>query len=161
MTDGVSPLKMKAQLIRENIIRPVLQALDLYSESAVQLLLGTAIQESHLTYRRQLGDGPALGLWQMEPMTHEDCWDNYLHFNPILAHKVLTAGKLLERPMVAELQANDSYACAMARVKYLRIPDTIPFGLESQAAYWLKWYNAGGKGSVQQYLDNWNSVMGE
>lgn len=161
MTDAVSPLRLKANLIRENIIRPVLQTLDLYSEAAVQLLLGTAIQESGLIYRRQFGDGPALGLWQMEPATHDDCWSNYLSYRPVLAHKVLTAGKLLEMPPAVELQANDAYACAMARIKYLRVPEALPIGLHGQAAYWLTYYNAGGKGSVQQYLDNWQRIMGD
>src|SRR5258708_26545125 len=39
-------------------------------------------------FRSQLGGGPAVGLFQMEPTTHDDCWTNFLNFRPVLAGKV-------------------------------------------------------------------------
>ena len=48
----------------------------------VQLLLGTAAVESYFIYRRQLGGGPAVGLWQMESRTARDIFDNYLRYRP-------------------------------------------------------------------------------
>lgn len=45
----------------------------LHSMAAEQLLLGTAIQESHLKYRRQIG-GPALGYFQVGTNTQDDIW---------------------------------------------------------------------------------------
>jgi hypothetical protein len=45
------------------------------------LLLGTALTESgDMHYLHQLGNGPALGVYQMEPTTHEDIYDNYLKY---------------------------------------------------------------------------------
>ena len=61
---------------RANIIRPVLLVIGGESRAAENLILGTALQESNLRYLRQLGDGPARGVYQMEPATHDDIWDN-------------------------------------------------------------------------------------
>lgn len=53
------------------VVRPVLRVMSAWSQPAEDLVMGTAAQESRLTYLRQLGGGPALGLWQMEPATHD------------------------------------------------------------------------------------------
>ena len=51
----------------------------LVSQEAENLLMGTAAQESALgEYIRQLGNGPALGIFQMEPETFDDIVRNYL-----------------------------------------------------------------------------------
>ncbi len=71
-----------------SVIRPTLMTLGLYSPAAEQLLLATAIQESHLTHRKQIG-GPALSYFQIEPKTHNDIWDNFLKYRPQLSGKVL------------------------------------------------------------------------
>jgi hypothetical protein len=64
-----------------DLIQRTLQDLGMHSESAVNLLLGTAAQESQFgTYFRQIGGGPALGVFQMEPDTEIDIWDNYLRY---------------------------------------------------------------------------------
>ena len=55
------------------------------AEYAAVLLTGsgTAAVESRMgTYLRQIG-GPALGIWQVEPATHLDCWDNWLDYRPV------------------------------------------------------------------------------
>ena len=62
------------------VIRPALEKLSLWSLSAEELVLGTAIVESGLTYLKQHGDGPALGLWQVEPATHDELYTNFLNF---------------------------------------------------------------------------------
>ena len=56
-------MKNKAQLKVET--ESTLKAIDLYSDEAVSLMLGTCAQESAFgRYRRQLGNGPALGIYQ-------------------------------------------------------------------------------------------------
>ena len=60
-----------------NLITSVLKELNLHSDNAVNLLMGTAAQESHLgKYRKQIGGGPALGIFQMEPATFNDIVNN-------------------------------------------------------------------------------------
>ena len=54
---------------REEVVRPVLQDLKMYSPVAENLIMGTAAQESGFTYIKQLGGGPALGMFQVEPAT--------------------------------------------------------------------------------------------
>ena len=82
MSINVKDLKFK-------IIIPTLQFIGLYSESAVNLLLGTAAQESHMgTYLTQI-KGPALSIYQIEPKTHADIWKNYLSYRLDLKGKVL------------------------------------------------------------------------
>ena len=72
----------------EQVIRPALQAIDLDSLAAEQLLLATALQESDLRNTVQMGGGPALGYFQMEPATHDDIWANFLRYRGALAGKV-------------------------------------------------------------------------
>jgi hypothetical protein len=57
--------------IRTQVIYPALNKMGMWSEAAGELVLGTAIVESNHTYLKQHGDGPALGLWQVEPATHD------------------------------------------------------------------------------------------
>ena len=68
--------------IRTQVIYPALNKMGMWSEAAGELVLGTAIVESNLTYLKQHGDGPALGLWQVQPKTHEDLYANYLNYRP-------------------------------------------------------------------------------
>lgn len=55
------------QQMKELIIIPVLQAMGKFSPAAVNLMLGTMAQESSCgKYLKQLDDGVALGVFQME-----------------------------------------------------------------------------------------------
>jgi hypothetical protein len=142
------------------VIRPTLQALGYGSAAAEQLLLGTAIAESGLRERRQLGDGPARGLFQMEPKTHEDIWQNYLQYRPNLAAAVRRHTGGLP-PSADLLEQHDDYACAMARVHYMRVSAALPpaGNLTAQAAYWKAHYNTqGGGGSDNHYLAAWSAA---
>ena len=65
-----------------------------------------AIVESGLTYIRQWGDGPALGLWQVEPSTQNLLYTNFLNYRPSLAFKVTklrAAGLSLEENLATNL----------------------------------------------------------
>jgi hypothetical protein len=129
--------------LRVEIVRPVLQYIGLHSVTAENLVLGTALVESHGGFLRQVGGGPALGLWQMEPRTHDDIWENYLDFHPVLSSRVgelFTAAPLTADSL--ELIGNLYYGAAMCRVHYRRVPaalpDNSPHGL---ASYWKRYYN--------------------
>lgn len=147
--------------VRMYVILPTLVALDAWSQPAEDLVLGTAVQESRLQYLRQLGGGPALGLWQMEPATHEDIWQNYLEAKPALRIKVLGAAGFHIRPPPEALVYNLRYAAAMCRVHYLRKPGAIPGDLRGQAEYWKRWYNSPlGAGTPEQYVRSWQALNG-
>jgi len=80
---------MLANQILTLVIRPALSKINLWSPSAEELVLGTAIVESGLTYLRQWGDGPALGLWQVEPATQNDLYTNFLQYRPELGSALI------------------------------------------------------------------------
>lgn len=150
------------KLVRDKIIIPTLKALDPtvpYSVQAVELLLGTAATESHMgQYLRQLGGGPALGMWQMEQATERDIWLNYLRYNRELGQIV----RGWKKDSIDELVWNHSYACAMARIHYRRVPKPLPPAgdIEGQARYWKRYYNTElGKGTVEKYLEDWKEYV--
>ena len=71
--------------LKELIIIPTLHDLVSFSDDAVQLLLFTcAVESDGGTYLKQL-KGPALGIYQMEPETHNDIWQNYIKSKTSLA----------------------------------------------------------------------------
>lgn len=143
------------------VVRPTFESIGLYSRDAVALLMGTAMQESQLTYLRQLENGPALGLWQMEPTTHDDIWANYLRYRWRIAQPIKA---LVPTPGPRAMVDNLSYACAMARVHYLRVPEPLPGwdDVHGQALYWKKHYNTFlGKGTPGEFILNYERLLRE
>lgn len=140
----------------KELIEKTLRAIGIYTPEAANLVFGTIAHESGgFKHRKQVG-GPALGLCQMEPFTHEDCWGNFLRYKPDLVKKILTVSGLKMRPMSEELMKNDVYAVCMCRVRYLRAKGAIPKTLEGQAAYWKQHYNTPlGKGTVEKYISDY------
>lgn len=143
------------------VIRPTLKELDLWSIEAEQLVLGTACQESACgEYLKQLGGGPALGIYQMEPATHDDLIKNFLQYKPPLRDKVWSYVRK-QPPISNEMIGNLYYATAMCRIHYLRVPASIPTGLRPQAAYWKKYYNTElGAGTIDEYMKSWERFVG-
>jgi len=124
------------------IIRPTIIPFRMGGKPAEVLLLGTALKESHLTYLKQLGGGPAMGPYQMEPFTDIDIWETYLRYRPELKRKV---ADLLIPTMARkdQLQGNLYYATIMARLKYRRVRQALPLAndLEGMAQYHKDHYN--------------------
>lgn len=151
----------------EWVIRPTLKRLDYgRNDSSVEnLLLGTAIVESQgLSYLHQIG-GPALSLYQIEPATHDDIWDNFIAYREDLASKVRSFASQRwftedDEAMDSELMTNLAYSTVIARVHYMRVPEPIPDDLEGQAAYWKTYYNITGKGTPEHYLALFNKYYG-
>lgn len=142
---------MRHQDLREYVIRPVLESLSLYSKSAEELLVFTAATESLMGYHLHQVKGPAVGIYQMEPTTHDDIWNNYLDYREIAAIVVDWAVCRSAQEMIWNL----AYATAMARVHYYRFPEKLPSATDKEAlaAYWKRAYNTPeGKGSVEKAL---------
>ena len=137
------------------LIRKVLQDCNLYSDDAVELLMLTAAVESKLgTYLTQIR-GPARGVFQMEPATEKDLWENYLKYKPHIVEDI--EKYRLEHP--DEMRFNLAYAIIMARIHYLRAPEPIPKTLEGKAEMWKRRYNTYlGKGTVEKAIQAYKEM---
>ena len=127
---------------RADYVAPALRTLGLYSPESERLLMGTAAIESGFVDFVQLGGGPARGMFQMEPPTLTWLLDTYL---ATPEHRGLRASVLSlassSTPAIDELVGNHLFAAALARIKYLSVPEPIPPALADQAQYWWSWYN--------------------
>lgn len=158
---------MDVTQFRKLIVVQALTYLGLASTAAIQMVMGTIAQESRFQYLHQLGKGPALGLGQMEPATHDSLWHNYLAYHHPLAALVrhLVPGRYLVHwlPDSLALEGSLEYAVAMIRVKYYREKEPLPraFDWKAQAEYYKKYYNtAGGAATVDEYLRNYRHYVG-
>ncbi|MEY8199453.1 MAG: hypothetical protein RPS47_09450 [Colwellia sp.] len=147
---------IKAEHLRDYIVRPTIKRIGMWSPAAENILIGTIYQESRGGYYlHQLGNGPALGVYQIEPATHNDVWKNYLNYRDALAKKVknLAAPGVLDEQLIVNL----SYATAIARIIYYRKPSALPAANDVQALgeYWKEHYNTEqGKGTVEEFVKN-------
>ena len=152
-----------ASQFREYIVRPALQYMEMHSEAAENLIMGTAAQESHLTYIHQLDGGPALGFFQMEPRTHDDIWVSYIAYRAPIRDRLnsmLPPGTTDDNRQLA-LMSNLFYATAMCRVHYRRVPASLPDAddIQGMAEYWKQYYNTPlGKGTVEEFVNNYEKV---
>lgn len=158
--------------LRTLVVKPVLLSLGLpSSEVAENLIMGTAAHESHLgDYIEQVGGGPALGIFQMEPATLNDCYENYLDYRADLKAKV--DGFLAAQPATPDgspdkqqqLATNLAYATAMCRIRYYRAPAAMPSDpndVNALGAYWKQYYNTPqGAGKVEQFVADYNRYLG-
>ena len=136
---------------------------------AVPLLLGTAIQESGLVHFRQLGGGPARGLWQMEPITAVDHWA-WTSRRPDVRQWIEQVSGVTgidffhAQHYTPHLQYNIPFGICMARVHYyVRDPARMPAAddISEHARRWKRYYNtSSGKGTEEQYAANWRRIAG-
>lgn len=148
---------------RDLIVRPTLRRIELWSQAAENLVIGTALHESKLKYIQQI-KGPAMGLFQMEPATHKDLYENYLQFNPTLKNRVNELAGQFEGsiPDPDEMIGNLNYATAMCRIHYRRVKAMLPAPTDARglATYAKRWYNTpAGKATVEQYEEAMNTVI--
>jgi hypothetical protein len=138
------------------IIRPTLIHIGMHSVAAEQLVLGTALVESGARHLQQVGGGPALGLWQMEPATCLDLEENYIRHRrdlDLLVEGLRTSTALTDGAF--ELVGNLYYGAAMCRIHYRRVPSALPYAgdISGQARYWKAHYNTAlGRGTVEKAL---------
>ena len=128
--------------IRLRVVRPALTTLGLWSATAETLDLATAAHESGgFVHREQIGGGPALGLWQIEPFTANDTLDWLAGRHRDLLDKLnsLANNDLSEEQ---NLRDNDLYGAAFCRLIYFRKPFTMieDASVEWMAAIWGRWY---------------------
>ena len=158
-----------ATQFKEHIVEPTLRDLiellpGVNKEQAVDLLMGTCWQESlGGTYLVQMGGGPALGAYQMEPATLSDIYDNYIEYNEGLEAQVYDYWPPHSpiNMMISDL----TYQTVMCRIHYYRQSFTWPEKkmvdhswdtyITQLGEIWKKYYNTyKGKGKVSEFVHN-------
>ena len=145
-----------AKQFRELIIRPALEAIGLWSQAAENLVLGTAIHESgNFKYIRQVGGGPALSFYQIEPATADDICRRYLRTRSAVAHNIAKAcwPHLANPPLFSHLAMKEinnllltdlRFSTILCRLKYYLAKPPLPDAddIENLAAYWGAHYQS-------------------
>jgi len=152
--------------VLECAVRPALSALGApwSSEAAERLVLGTAAVESGFRRLRQ-NRGPALSLWQIEPVTYRDLVGRFLvDVKPELRPRVLSIASrgAVEFPLPDELTWNLRLAAALCRVKYMtdRHPLPAAHDVRGMAETWKRVYNtAAGAGKPERFLQAWATFV--
>jgi hypothetical protein len=153
---------MDATQLRYEIVKPALELIGLHSKAAENLVMGTAAQESHLKYVKQI-KGPALSIFQIEPATYLDYWDNYLDLpgKSKLKEKILKALDVDDQPLHDRLVYDLRMGAIMCRIHYRRIRAPLPRfnDIKGMAEYWKKYYNTKyGRGTVDEFIQNYAKV---
>lgn len=149
---------MNSDQLRE-LITETLNEIGLLSNNAVNLLMGTAAQESHMgEYMRQI-NGPALGIMQMEPATFKDHVRWLSKREDDLIYKIMSSANI-QKYDAETLKWNLKLSIAMARVHYLRKPEPLPTTVEAMAAYWKRYYNTNlGSGTIDEFINNYKKYV--
>ena len=134
---------MDAQQLHDLIIKPTLEYMNgnYYSKDAAFLLLCTAAIESNCGHYIKQVNGPALGIWQMEPNTLHDIYDNCdaIVTNHTEMYKKLDSIDLFDATSSEELEQSlvisPMYACAMSRLKYSMDSEALPDHKDIGAVY--------------------------
>ena len=121
------------------------------TEEARYLVFETGMAESGYRHLEQIGGGPGISFFQLEIGTVTDIWENYVLYRKPYIQALYKLG-LVEDALTFSVFTNIALAVAFCRLYYRRKPGAIPGTMPGRAAYWLKHYNAGGKGSVDHYV---------
>ena len=128
---------------RELIIKSSLTDLLLYSKDAEELLVFTCAAESlGGTFLHQSG-GPALGIYQMEPVTYNDLCQNFIIPDNKLCLRLFNNFDVNMMPSESRLIYDLRFSTAMCRIFYARIKETLPESTDVDAIwdYYKKYYN--------------------
>jgi len=147
---------MKANQLRE-LISDTLKEFGCYSKEATELIMLTCAVESNLGHYIKQVKGPALGIFQMEPLTFEDNLNWYLKRDMQLNVDRLSKACNIENFTTESLIYNTKFAICLTRIHYLRKPGAIPQNVEGWAEYWKKHYNTYlGAGTVEKAIQKYN-----
>lgn len=153
---------IKHSQLREHIIRPTLKEFGMYSMEAEELLIATCAHESlGGSYLKQVS-GPALGIYQMEPITHDDIWSSYLYYQPVIKLKIYEKLQITSAPSSERLVYDLKYATIMARIHYYRISEGLPHYeiIESIFTYYKKYYNTiNGSANLLDFIEHYRRYL--
>jgi len=135
------------------------------SDRASAMLIAIALQESKMLRRRQLGGGPARGLWQFERsglrgvMAHSASCQHFANMARNCRYPLIDD---VDHMLIA-VEHNDIFACAVARLLLWTDAEPLP-GRDNPASAWqlyLRTWNPGKprpEGWAASFSDAWDMV---
>lgn len=115
------------------------------------------------TYLKQI-NGPALGIYQMEPATYYDIWEHYIYQHASLQLKMTVNFNIGRLPSDFRMVYDLHFATAMARIHYSRVSQSLPSKQDCFALwqYYKAHYNTSlgvalEKDSIEKYQTYINS----
>lgn len=181
---------MDVKQFRDYIVKPTLDALEEYlpncnSEESIDLMMGTAAQESNFKYVRQIGGGPAASFFQIEPDTFRDHFFSFIdhrdHLCDFLCEQYLPESLSSGTGSIGQLEAyvdhlddhqlqyllssNIGLSVVIARIKYWRFAEPLPKKddpdyIVKLGQYWKDHYNTKkGKGTVDEFVANYHRYL--
>jgi hypothetical protein len=144
------------------VVRDALKKINMHSQAAENLLLGTALAESDLTYIKQLHttNSGAYGLYQCELVTYNDIV-KYLNRKPSLSNPIKAIIPYESWPAINTLMWDMQYATLRARIHYWRITYPLPDADDTEGLcnYYLRHYNTSlGKATFEKAIINFEKA---
>ena len=139
----------------ESVAYWALQKMDMYSKDALHMIMRTGMAETGFRHLKQMGDGPALGFFQVEPKTIADTMENYVKYRPKIEDNLIELG-YIENDVAYRVIGNIALQVAFCRLKYRRDKYALPKwdDMEGQAKYWKRVYNSKlGKGTIEHFME--------
>lgn len=146
-------MRMIPKELFAHIIVPSLRHIGYGCERSALLLLGIATVESNCGQYFKQRNGPACGIYQIEPATEQDVL-RYVQSKPQLKQKIISLTTVPE----LDLTCNLAYQTAIARCKLLMISEPLPDAKDvwAMAKYWKQYYNTPlGKGRVEDFVNKY------
>ena len=133
-----------------------------YSPAAVNLLLGTCAVESDFGKATRQFNGPALGVFQIEPSTMWSFYSNYFKYRPEDYTKII---QLSGEPEFSEyaLENNLIFQIVFTRYIYWAVPEPLPDenDIVGLALYWKTHFNTiRGKGTIESFIEKYERYVG-
>lgn len=118
----------------------------MHSDHCVELLAMIVAHESlGGKYRRQAGGGPAMSIYQIEKVAHDDVWDRSrsIHSNAL---------RLGIKRDWSKMECDDRYSTFVARHIIALDPSEIPKDIDGKSDWCkIKWNTAAGKATAEKY----------
>lgn len=139
---------MKYREFRHQVTEYLLE-FGLHADLAAELLCMICAHESlGGKFRRQMGDGPARSIYQVERIAHDDAWDRSrsIHANAL---------KVGIKRDWSKMETDDRYATFVARHIIMLDPRPLSKTPEAMAAWCKERWNKGGKATPEKYLNDY------
>lgn len=155
---------IKSDHLREFIIKPALEKIQIYSPNDVELLMFTCATESRGGYFLKQEGGPALGIYQMEPLTYNDIWVNFINLKQSLLTMMINNFGCGRTPSEDRLVYDLEFATVMCRIHYMRNHEVIPDHQEADLiwSYYKRYYNTAlGAAKKDESINAYHQFIGK